>query len=79
MGSLENKDERVVLNSMMSHILDELNNVIDSDRDETEKLNRETVLYRLYKIVDNYKELEPTLEEFFYKKARKEKFKGEEK
>lgn len=45
---------------------------------DNEKLERANVLYKLYKILENYDDINPTLTKFFNERARKERMGGVE-
>ena len=52
----------------------EASQVIQEDEEISIKANKITILYRLYKILDNYDELEPILIDYFSKKSEKDKW-----
>ena len=66
------------------YILRKLNNIIEKEMENTnskkfslkEKVEQQTVLFRIYKIINSYDELEPILTKFFNEKAKEEKWKS---
>ena len=48
--------------------------ITKNETDKKAKMTKLNTLLNLAKILDNYDELEPTLQKFFYEKAQKEKW-----
>lgn len=75
---METDNQKQILNGVMKYISNEMDKIIKDNATKEIKLEKADILFRLYKIVDNFEELQPTLEQFFLEKAKKEKF-GDEK
>ena len=68
-----NKD--YIIKKMKNIVIKEIENVDSNKFSLNEKLEQQMVLFRLYKIIDNYDGLEPLLTDYFCKKAKEEKWK----
>lgn len=71
---METDNQKQILNGVIKHISNEMDKIIKDNTTREVKLEKADMLFRLYKIVDNFEELQPTLEQFFLEKAKKEKF-----
>lgn len=52
----------------------EAENILRSDNELSDKASNINIIFNLQKILLNYDELEPTLKDFFTKKAQKDKW-----
>lgn len=59
---------------LMNSLKSEMDYIIKFEKDENAKLNKMTEIYRITKIIDNFDELEPTMQEFFEEKKKKQKW-----
>lgn len=73
------KTKKDIIEKLMNIILIELNN-LDKQNELSldEKLTQGQVLYNTYKILKNYDELEPLLQSYFIKAAKRRKWQDEE-
>ena len=71
------KNEEQIIKKFQKEVSSELDKLgkCKSKQERTEKL---VTLYHLSLILENYEQLEPTLQKFFYDRQLKDKWKGEE-
>ena len=73
----EKEPEEEIKDNIINYLNFECQEVMGKEFDINRKYTKMNILFNMKKIVDNYEQLEPILQEFFRNKARQEKWKEE--